>query len=77
VHTSASKVNHLGFHCWIIVMLTAVFFSGRSDTTQPIQTQYIFSFESGLEGWSAKGTDLNTPPVEWSIAPTEEQKYEG
>lgn len=26
-----------------------------------------YSFEEGMQGWEVKGTDLDNPPVEWSI----------
>ncbi len=26
-----------------------------------------YSFEEGMQGWKVKGTDLDNPPVEWSI----------
>ncbi len=28
---------------------------------------YSFSFENGMQGWEPDGTDLDSPPVEWSI----------
>lgn len=28
---------------------------------------YSFSFENGMQGWAVNGTDLDHPPVEWSI----------
>jgi hypothetical protein len=36
-----------------------------------------FSFESDLEGWTPKGTDLNSPPIQWSIAPSQDRATDG
>ena len=29
--------------------------------------RHEFSFENGMEEWTARGTDLDNPPIEWSI----------
>jgi len=39
--------------------------------------RYTFSFEDNLEGWSADGTDLDDPPVDWSIERSEEEASDG
>jgi hypothetical protein len=36
-----------------------------------------YSFENGMDGWVAQGTDLNDPTDEWSIEPTENMATEG
>ena len=36
-----------------------------------------FSFESGLEGWTPKGTDLDHPPIDWSIEPSSDRAAAG
>jgi hypothetical protein len=36
-----------------------------------------YSFENGMDGWVAQGTDLNNPTDEWSIEPTEDMAKEG
>jgi len=38
---------------------------------------YTFSFENDMEGWQAKATDVDDPPVEWSIEHTEEMAKDG
>jgi hypothetical protein len=35
------------------------------------------SFEAGLDGFVADGTDLDDPPIEWSIARTDERADDG
>jgi len=36
-----------------------------------------FSFETGLQDWQAAGTDLEDPPVDWSIEQSEELASDG
>ncbi len=38
---------------------------------------YFFSFENDMEGWSSNGTDLDNPPVEWSIERTQKMAKDG
>jgi len=35
------------------------------------------SFETGLDGFASDGTDLDDPPIEWSIERTQEEADEG
>ena len=35
------------------------------------------SFEEGLDGFAADGTDLDDPPIEWSIERTQEEVNQG
>lgn len=35
------------------------------------------SFETGLDGFASDGTDLDDPPIEWSIQRTQEEADEG
>ena len=48
-----------------ILLLTAL--AGCDGTGVPSSGTYTFSFERDMEGWIANGTDLDNPPVEWSI----------
>ena len=36
-----------------------------------------FSFENGMEEWCPRGTDLDDPPIEWSIERTQEIAWDG
>jgi hypothetical protein len=36
-----------------------------------------FSFENGLEGWTPKATDINDPPIAWSIQSSPERASDG
>jgi hypothetical protein len=36
-----------------------------------------FSFEQGTEGWTASGTDLGSPPDQWSIEPSRNTASKG
>jgi hypothetical protein len=40
----------------------------------PIAT---FSFESNMEGWAPKGTDLDHPPIQWSIQQSQDRATDG
>ena len=43
----------------------------------PSTPSATFSFENSLEGWSPRGTDLNSPPIEWSIEPSQDRAIDG
>jgi hypothetical protein len=43
----------------------------------PSSASATFSFENGLEGWIPKGTDLNSPPIQWSIEPSQDRATDG
>ena len=48
------------------------------DSTGPDGTvRFETSFESGMDGFTADGTDLDDPPVEWSVERTDEQADDG
>lgn len=48
------------------------------DTTGPDGiVRFATSFEDGFDGFTADGTDLDDPPIEWSIERTDEQADEG
>ena len=53
------------FLCSVILMLAVL--TGCNGTGIPPSGTLTFSFEDDLEGWVANGTDLDNPPVEWSI----------
>jgi hypothetical protein len=38
---------------------------------------FFFSFENDMEGWIANGTDLDDPPIAWSIQQTQEMAKDG
>jgi len=52
-----------------LLLLTAALIvsTGCDGAGIPLTDNYTFSFESGMEGWTADGADLDNPPVEWSI----------
>jgi hypothetical protein len=37
------------------------------EWSPPASGVYTYSFEKDMEGWMANGTDLDNPPVQWSI----------
>lgn len=37
----------------------------------------FFSFEAGMQGWQARGTDLDDPPVDWSVQRSDELADDG
>jgi hypothetical protein len=45
--------------------------------TTPSAPSATFSFESGLEGWTPKGTDLSDPPIQWSIESSSDRASDG
>lgn len=61
----------------IIYLLVCIplILAGCSTLQIPKQTE--FSFEQGMDGWVAQGTDLSNPAVEWSIERSGDMASEG
>ena len=51
-------------HLFIMLLLV---FAGCGDPALLKPDVHKFSFEHDMEGWIINGTDLDNPPVEWSI----------
>lgn len=47
------------------------------DGEEPEPMVYTYSYESGMQGWAADGTDLLAPPINWSVNRTQEIAYNG
>ncbi|HYO45291.1 MAG TPA: hypothetical protein VEY33_01200 [Gemmatimonadota bacterium] len=62
-----------------LAALAAVFvLACADDTTGPDGiVRFETSFETGLDGFTADGTDLDDPPIEWSIERTNEEADDG
>jgi hypothetical protein len=65
--------GYLGLGIWLFAAACA------DDSTTGPEGTVIFesSFESGLAGFAADGTDLDDPPVEWSIERSQEEADDG
>jgi hypothetical protein len=61
----------------LFLLIGVIFLFGGCVNNPPEQGDYSFSFEHDMEGWSAKGTDLDNPPVEWSIQRSQEIARDG
>ena len=61
----------------IIYLLVCIplIFAGCSVLQLPKQMKY--SFENGMDGWVAQGTDLGSPTDEWSIERSEDMASKG
>lgn len=66
----------MGGRIWLLIGLL-VLLSGCGGVTIGTSDGRSFSFENDLEGWSANGTDLNNPPIVWSVGRSEELSREG
>lgn len=64
-----------------LAILLAAFlalFACADDPTGPEGTvRFTTSFESGLDGFATDGTDLDDPPIEWSIERSDERADDG
>jgi hypothetical protein len=59
-------------------VFAAVLVACADDMTGPGGiVRFESSFEAGLDGFVADGTDLDDPPIEWSIARTDERADDG
>lgn len=62
----------------ILLAAMLALFGCADDPTGPEgEVRFTTSFESGLEGFVADGTDLDDPPIEWSIERTDERADDG
>jgi len=51
----------------VLTVLVLAVLVGCDESGIPSSGTLTFSFEEDMEGWVANGTDLDNPPVEWSI----------
>lgn len=64
----------------LVLLGSTPFLAGVCDTPGILlapEVEETFSFESGLEGWQAAGTDLDDPPVDWDVSVRGEEAQEG
>ena len=62
----------------VLALAVASLIACTDDSTGPDGTvRFETSFESGLDGFTPDGTDLDDPPVEWSIERTDERADDG
>ena len=62
----------------VLALAVASLIACTDDSTGPDGTvRFETSFELGLDGFTPDGTDLDDPPVEWSIERTDEHADEG
>lgn len=64
-------------HFLLYLFIGGLFLFGGCVNNPPGQGDYSFSFEHDMEGWLARGTDLDNPPVEWSIQRSQEIARDG
>jgi len=60
-----------------LVILMLIAFAGCDGSEIPTSGTHTFSFEWDMEGWVANGTDLDNPPVEWSVERSEDIASDG
>lgn len=65
------KAGAAGALAWAVVLGAC-----SDDITQPVDQTFAFSFDTGLEAWSADATDTDNPPVTWSIDHTMDEGNE-
>jgi hypothetical protein len=59
----------------LILALVALIFTDCNIANMPQSMN--FSFEQGMEGWTTNGTDLDNPPDQWSIEPSQDMASKG
>ncbi len=62
----------------LMVVALSVGLSGCTQEQEPSQPMsYSYSFEDGMQGWTSDGTDLDNPPVNWSVERSQKLAYDG
>ena len=61
----------------IITVLVLAVLVSCGESGIPSSGTLTFSFEQDMEGWTVNGTDLDNPPVEWSIERCEDIASDG
>jgi chitodextrinase len=51
--------------------------SNVATASPGFETTYTFTFEDGMQGWSAKAIDVDFPNEDWSVSPATDVVYEG
>ncbi|HUF90368.1 MAG TPA: hypothetical protein VMR66_10380 [Gemmatimonadota bacterium] len=64
-------------HTILLAAFLALFACADDPTGLEGTVRFTTSFESGLDGFSADGTDLDDPPIEWSIERSDERAEDG
>ena len=61
-----------------LLLCATLFLSGCVDDTPNDNTPpYFYSFETDMQGWETDGTDLSSPPINWSIEPSDDRATDG
>jgi len=60
-----------------MLMLLLIALAGCDGSAIPTSGAHTFSFERDMEEWVANGTDLDNPPVEWSIERSDDIASDG
>ena len=62
-----------------LLLLLAIAATGCDDDPTGVEPDVdeLFTFEDQLEGWTPAGTDLDDPPVDWSIERSDEEAESG
>ena len=60
-----------------LVISSILVLSGCSEAGAPKSGTFQFSFEHDMQGWTVGGTDLDNPPVEWSIERSQDIASDG
>ncbi|MFP3909906.1 MAG: hypothetical protein ACLFVX_08605 [Archaeoglobaceae archaeon] len=61
----------------LLVTALSVALSGCAQEPSQEPMSYSYSFEEDMQGWISDGTDLDNPPVNWSVERSQELAYEG
>lgn len=60
-----------------IPILTLIMLVCASCNVVNMPKSMNYSFEQGMEGWATNGTDLDNPPDQWSIGPSQDMASKG
>ena len=76
-----SKISNIKVYTTLIftIMISAtLFLSGCVEETPDDNTpDNYYSFEENMQGWESDGTDLSSPPINWSIDPSDDRATDG
>ncbi len=76
---SKNNISKIGITAIISMVFIIAGFSGcvENNSNDKSPSEGFYSFESDMQGWEKNGTDLDNPPINWSVGRSDEISTDG